>query len=296
MLYPLKFKTITKERVWGSEKWLLSGLEGDLSLVSNGTLKGNNINELIEIFLGELVGERVYEQYGEEFPLLIKILNIQDPLSLQIHPNDQIAAERHNAYGKHECWYIKKSNKGAKIYLGLKEELTMQELYERCEDGSIESSLNHFTPISGQIVDIAPGTLHSAKGGIELIEVQQNSDITYRVYDWKREGELERQIDIDLAIDCIDYKAHPLQIEKYTRESCTTQHFTVKVFKPENGNDSFDSYDGGFTLYLSIEGGHSIEWSGESVAFSADELILIPASLGSYAIKGEGKVMAIQGI
>ncbi|MFA5714078.1 MAG: type I phosphomannose isomerase catalytic subunit, partial [Bacteroidales bacterium] len=283
-LYPLKFNRIVKESVWGSEKWLLSALEGDLSIVANGALKGNNINELVEIYLGDLIGEPLYEKYGEEFPLLVKILDIEQPLSLQIHPNDATAAERHNAYGKHECWYIKKAKEDAKIHLGLKRELTMEELYNRSQDGTIEQELNILSPNIGEVIDIPPGTLHSAQGGLEVIEIQQTSDITYRVYDWGRESTIGRQIDLDLAIDCVDYGAKEIEENLFQRESCITEHFELRVL--DGGVERYASTEIGFIIYIPIEENYTVEWRDGTIELYPNEVILIPASLGRYKIEG----------
>jgi len=149
-LYPLKFSPILKERVWGGdsiktmpgkeyngdaiigESWELSGVQDDISYISNGFLEGNDINDLIETYLGDLVGDGIYEKYGNEFPLLIKILDIKESLSLQVHPDDEIAIERHQCYGKTECWYILDASPDAKVYLGLNRHLTAQEFYDNC--------------------------------------------------------------------------------------------------------------------------------------------------------------------
>ena len=131
-LYPLKFKPILKERVWGGEVWQISGLDDDTSLVSNGFLRENTINELIETYLGEFTGDAIYESFGNIFPLLVKILQINDSLSLQLHPSDEISLERHDSYGKTECWYILEAKPDSKIYLGLNRDLTPQEFYEHC--------------------------------------------------------------------------------------------------------------------------------------------------------------------
>ncbi len=218
-LYPLKFKPILKERVWGGtklnkifpdekntpnlgESWGLSGVQDDISLVSNGFLQGNDINDLIETYLGDLVGDIIYEKYGNEFPVLIKILDIKDSLSLQIHPDDKTAIERHNSYGKTECWYIMEASSDAKIFLGLNKDLTAKEFYDRCMNDSIVKDLNIITPKKGDIIHIPPGTLHAATGGILVAEIQQVSDVTYRVYDWGREHmkETAREMHLDLAI------------------------------------------------------------------------------------------------
>ncbi|NTV19676.1 MAG: mannose-6-phosphate isomerase, partial [Bacteroidales bacterium] len=139
-LYPIKFNPIVKERVWGSEIWEVSGVDGDISIASNGFLEENDINEITETYLGEFVGDAIYEKFGNEFPVLIKILNINESLSVQVHPSDEIAIERHDSYGKTECWYILEAKPTAKIFLGLNRDLTPTEFYDMCQKDTISEA------------------------------------------------------------------------------------------------------------------------------------------------------------
>lgn len=315
-LYPLKFSPILKERVWGGKKisetfgkgeqesnpigesWEISGVEDDISLVSNGFLAGNDINELVETYLGDLVGDDIYERYGNEFPLLIKILDIKDYLSLQIHPDDVTAMERHNSYGKTECWYILECEPEAKIYLGLSKEMSASEFYDRCKDNSIKEFLNVITPKIGDIIYIKPGTLHAATGGILVAEIQQVSDITYRVYDWGREHDKKsaREMHLDLAIDCINYsKLDPYSLVK-SDGKIDTPYFKINklAIKGEycTESTSFNS----FIIYFCIEGSAVITNGGHSEKLLSGENILIPASMGEYKIKGECLLLEITGV
>jgi mannose-6-phosphate isomerase len=311
-LYPLKFKPILKERVWGGtklhnifqtdehtanlgESWGLSGIQEDISLVSNGFLQGNDINDLTETYLGDLVGDTVYEKYGNEFPVLVKILDIKDSLSLQIHPDDKTAIERHNSYGKTECWYIMEAAPDAKIYLGLNKELTPREFYDRCMNNSIEKDLNIITPRAGDIIHIPPGTLHAATGGILVAEIQQVSDVTYRVYDWGREHKKEtaREMHLDLAIDCINYKYLIPESLLYLEGECETEYFKVKKVKISTPNKKttvdFDSC----IIYFVADGEINIENVNENVSASKGEVVLIPAYLGEYTITGDSELLEI---
>lgn len=312
-LYPLKFRPILKERVWGGkrlskmyniepkseslygESWELSGLEGDESLVSNGFLEGNDINDLVDTYLGDLVGDAVYDYYGSIFPLLIKILEVNQPLSLQIHPDDQTALERHDSFGKSECWYILEAEPTARIYLGLKEELTASEFYKKCHDGTIEESLNVITPKRGDLINIPPGTLHSAKGGILIAEIQQPSDITYRVYDWGREFDAKtaREMHLDLAIDCIDYS--PLYPESLLSldGNCNTPYFSIRIFDISEPVDKSTEPTEGFSLFMLINGSAYIQYQNGTEVLSKGSPILIPASLGEYSVVGRGKIMEV---
>lgn len=314
-LYPLKFKPILKERVWGGDKittllakesigeipigesWELSGVQGDISIVSNGFLAGNEINDLVEVYLGDLTGDAIYESFGNEFPLLIKILDIKEPISLQIHPDNKTAMARHNSYGKTECWYILEAEPTAKIYLGLKKELTPQEFYNHCNDNTIEEFLNVITPSKGDIIHIEPGTLHAATGGILVAEIQQVSDVTYRVYDWGREHnpKTAREMHLDLAIDCINYNVIKPSSIIHKDGSCETPYFKINKVaingKKTMESDLFKSY----IIYFVIEGEAVIQGGNVAETIKRGETILIPAYLGEYFITGNVQLLEITG-
>lgn len=298
-LYPLKFKPILKERVWGGEVWQISGIEGETSLVSNGFLKENSINELVETYLGELTGDAIYESYGNIFPILVKILQINEPLSLQLHPSDEISMERHDSYGKTECWYILEAKPSAKIYLGLSKDLTPQEFYDHCNNDSVEGILNVITPKRGDFIYIEPGTLHAATGGITVAEIQQVSDVTYRVYDWGREHnpETAREMHLDLAIDCINYNKMELRppLYLYDGESVSEEngkrilsdckYFKISLMELKEikrlESDSF----GSFIIYFSTEGEAIIRGGNGEVSIKRGECAIVPAYLGEYTIE-----------
>ncbi|OJV23441.1 MAG: hypothetical protein BGO30_09140 [Bacteroidetes bacterium 41-46] len=298
-LYPLKFKPILKERVWGGEVWQISGIEGENSLVSNGFLKENSINELVETYLGELTGDAIYESFGNVFPILVKILQINDPLSLQLHPSDEISIERHDSYGKTECWYILEAKPSAKIYLGLSKDLTPQEFYDHCNNDSVEGILNVITPKRGDFIYIEPSTLHAATGGITVAEIQQVSDVTYRVYDWGREHnpETAREMHLDLAIDCINYNKMELRAPHYLydgesvseeegkRVLSDCKYFKVSLMELQDikrlESDSFSS----FIIYFSTEGEAIIRGGNGEVSIKRGECAIVPAYLGEYTIE-----------
>lgn len=312
-LYPLKFSPILKERVWGGdsiktklgkehdgdaiigESWELSGVQEDVSYISNGFLEGNDINDLIEAYLGDLVGDSIYEKYGNEFPLLIKILDIKESLSLQIHPDDETAIERHQSYGKTECWYILDASPDAKIYLGLNRHLTAKEFYDKCNDETIVDALNVIKPVPGDIIYIKPGTLHAATGGILVAEVQQVSDVTYRVYDWGREHnpKTAREMHLDLAIDCIDYEK--LDINKYIFKGGSAENPYFKIKRIDitdtykNASYSFPS----FIIYFCTQGEATVINGITTETIKKGEVILIPSEMGEYSIKGKCTLLEI---
>ena len=314
-LYPIKFSPIIKERVWGGETWLVSGVEGDVSIAANGFLEENDINEIIETYLGEFVGDAIYEKFGNEFPLLIKILNINESLSVQVHPSDEIAMERHNSYGKTECWYILDAKPTAKIFLGLNRDLSPSDFYNMCQNDTISEAMNVIVPKKGDFIFIEPGTLHAATGGITVAEIQQVSDITYRVYDWGREHNpaTAREMHLDLAIDCINYNKLDLNAPVFLKSGVFLQTNEVKegrglftnskYFKVEfveiGKKTILESTDFlSFIIYFCIEGEAVVKGEGGSSKITKGESVVIPAYLGEYSIENVGggcKMLEITG-
>ncbi len=319
-MYPLKFKGIFKERIWGGEllsarlgkklpkrtatpigeSWEISGVEGDVSVVSNGGLKGNNLNELTEIYMDELVGESVFERFGEEFPLLIKLIDAADNLSIQVHPDDALAAERHGAYGKTEMWHIIDAEEGAQIFLGFKE-LTSKERYmEYLRDGRLEELLVSYPVKAGETYFIPAGAIHAIGRGVLLAEIQQTSDITYRVYDFNRldsEGK-SRELHTELAIDAIDFSpSDKYNITKSPAEGDAVELQSCKYFASElrsvRGEVELDfSTRDSFTIFVCLGGELTIKSSGnDDVKLCRGESVLLPNSLSSIQLRGEATLL-----
>ena len=236
-LYPFKFIPTASCRLWGGntlvndygkqfvecdedgnevelgadekigESWEIADMGIVDSVVSNGWLAGNTISELMETYLERIVGENVYNFYGRQFPLLVKLLDIEDNISVQVHPDDEIAAERYDSLGKSEIWFIMDVKPGAKIYAGFNREVSAQELYDRCHDGTVEEILNVIYPKKGDSLFITPGLVHAAGGGILIAEIQESSDMTFRLYDWGREFNpaTARPVHLEEAIDMVNY-------------------------------------------------------------------------------------------
>ena len=238
-LYPFKFVPVASPRPWGGdalvkelgkqfvecddegnetvlgadvkigESWELADMGIEDSVVSNGWLAGNTISELMETYMERIVGENVMNFYGRQFPLLIKFLDINDKLSVQVHPDDEVAAERYDSLGKAEIWYVMDAKPGAKMYCGFTRDLTAQEFYDRCKNCTIDEVLNVVYPKKGDVIYLRPGTVHAADGGLLIAEIQESSDMTFRLYDWGREFDpaTARPTHIEEAIDVIDYRA-----------------------------------------------------------------------------------------
>ena len=189
------------------ESWEIADMGIEDSVVSEGWLAGNTLSDLMEIYLEKVVGEDVYKYYGRQFPLLIKFLDIHGKLSVQVHPDDEMAAERYDSLGKAEIWYVMDAEPDAKVYMGFNREVSAQEFYDRCHNGTVDEVLNVIYPKKGDAIYVAPGTVHAAEGGLLIAEIQESSDLTFRLYDWGREFDpaTARQMHLEEAIDLIDY-------------------------------------------------------------------------------------------
>lgn len=323
-LYPIKFEAQPRTRVWGGnnlinklnktflpdkyqiaptekigESWEIFSLCGESSNISNGFLAENTLDDFIETYMGDALGDKIFQYYRGEFPLLIKLLDIQDKLSVQVHPNDEIAFEREDCFGKAECWYILDACENAKIYMGFNKDLTASELYERAKTGNIEEVLNVITPKKGDCFYIEPGTVHAAGGGILIAEIQQSSDITYRIYDWGREynPKTARRMHIEDAIDIINYKKY--QAPKYHIHSsntekeellCTNSNFVIKKLKIDNNKRIYPSLYNSFIIYIAIDGEIEIKTNdNKTYNILAGESLLIPAGMDDFLINSKTK-------
>jgi mannose-6-phosphate isomerase len=319
-LYPLKFDPICLEKIWGGnrlktllgkkynskncgESWEISGVEGNISVVANGFLKGNDLSELIEIYMGELVGDKVYEQFGTEFPLLIKFIDAQDDLSIQVHPNDELSKERHNAFGKTEMWYVVDVAEGALINSGFNQTVDREKYIEYLENGKLTDLLKYDEAKVGDVFFIPAGRVHAIGKGSLVAEIQQTSDVTYRIFDYNRKddkGNL-RELHTDLALDAIDFSYLDDYKTKYIAElnkpteivSC--RYFTTNILefdKPiEKDYNNLDS----FVIYINLEGNFIIETEEGTDQVAKGETILIPASIEFVKLNPQnGKVKLLE--
>lgn len=318
MLYPIKFRPRVKERIWGGhaiaamkagsgarlspdklygESWELSSVSGDVSVVANGFLKGNDLNEIVEVYMGDLVGEKIFERYGIGFPLLVKYLDCNDVLSVQVHPDDTLAAERHDSAGKTEMWYVVDCKPGAALYVGFKNpEITREEYIEAVAKSTLPELLNRIEVSPGDIFFIPAGVVHALGAGIEVIEIQQTSDITYRIYDWDRvdASGRPRELHTALAVDAIDFSADARELHKHYRSSggagaaevISCDYFNASVVEVaselERDRMGIDS----FTVYVCIDGTAEITSEGGSERIARGEAVLIPAEADSVKING----------
>ncbi|HOK60736.1 MAG TPA: mannose-6-phosphate isomerase [Tenuifilum sp.] len=321
-LYPLKFKPILKERIWGGtrlhhsmgkqfpnpeekygESWEVSGVEGDVSVVQNGFLAGNTLNELIEVYMGDLMGESLYERFGEEFPLLIKLIDASETLSIQVHPDDETARERHHAYGKTEMWYIIDADRDALIYTGFEKDITREEYIQAVKEGNLERYLHREKAIPGDVFFIPAGRVHAIGKGVLLAEIQQTSDITYRIFDWNRvDGSgKSRELHTELAVDVIDFarvrnpKSHPVDEVNKTSELSACKYFTVNRLTFNNAMQRDYNMLDSFVIYLCVEGECSVVYaSGSSERLTKGETLLLPADLKDIILRPQGKCSLLE--
>ena len=293
---------LAKDKLYG-ESWDLSSVKGDISVVANGMLKGNNLEEIIEVYMGELVGENNFERYGLEFPLLIKYLDCNDKLSVQVHPDDALAEERHNSFGKTEAWYIADCKPGAAIYLGFKDlNITREEYISAVSESRLEELLNRVEVKKGDVFFIPAGTVHALGAGIEVVEVQQTSDVTYRIYDWDRvdASGKGRELHTALAVDAIDFEADAEVLHKQYNLSkggeskvIESPYFTMVIHDVDAVKYLDRSMLDSFIVYICLSGSATISIDGGKEELTAGELVLIPAEACEVAIEGNAQLMEV---
>jgi len=319
-LYPLKFETVLKEKVWGGsalgtrfnkathgsqhigESWELSAISDNQSVINNGFLAGNNIEELIEVYMGDITGDTIYEKFGNEFPLLIKFIEAQEDLSIQVHPGNDLAKKRHNAYGKTEMWYILESKKGSKIYTGFKEGVTREIYEEALRNGTIEEILNVESPEPGDTFYTPAGRVHAIGAGVVLVEIQQTSDITYRIFDWNRKGtgKEKRELHTDLALEAIDFSQAgngKTRIEAEINKSedlvdCEFFHTKILSFNKPISKEYY--FNDSFVVYICTEGEFLLCWDNTSERVTKGETVLLPAMIKEVTLKPFGQATLLE--
>ncbi|WP_372974380.1 type I phosphomannose isomerase catalytic subunit [Muriicola sp.] len=312
-MYPLKFHPIMKERLWGGtkladqlhkpstsditgESWELSGVEGDVSIVANGPLKGNSLNELIQKRGEELLGRSVVERFGKEFPILIKFIDAKQDLSIQLHPHDELARSRHNSFGKTEMWYIMDAEDDASLIVGFNQPMTREKYIRSLEDKSLLDYMNYEKVKPGDTYFINTGKIHAIGAGVLLAEIQQTSDITYRVYDFDRrdkEGNL-RELHTDLALDAIDFdQKDDFRVTYDRNEEEVNPMVDCPYFKTNYLNLSKDFVidtreRDSFTILMCVQGDADVANEKGSASLTKGETLLLPACSGKIEICSKG--------
>ena len=316
MLYPLKFTPIMKDRLWGGDKlqrlfnkpsktdttgesWELSAVKGDVSIVSNGKLQGKSLQTLIDEFGAELMGQSVIDRFGKEFPILIKFIDAKQDLSIQLHPNDELAKERHDSFGKTEMWYIMDADPGAKLIVGFDKNVEKQEYATSLENNTLLNLLNYEEVNEGDTFFINTGKIHAIGAGVMLAEIQQTSDVTYRVFDFNRKdknGNL-RELHTELAIDAIDYeKKDDFKVDYANKTNTVNKMVDCPYFKTDylhltqNMSQDVSAVDS-FIIYMCVKGEATITNDWGSVQVKKGETVLLPAASKAVEISTDGATL-----
>ena len=320
-LYPLKFEPIFKEKIWGGNKlntilgknlhqnkkigesWEISGVKDNISVVSNGQLAGNNLQELVEIYMGDLVGDKVFEKFGIEFPLLIKFIDANKVLSIQVHPDDILAGKRHNAFGKTEMWYIIQADTNSDIITGFKQEINKEQYQKHFREGQLTQILNIENAEAGDVFFIPAGRVHATGKGILLAEIQQTSDITYRIYDWDRKDKNgnSRELHTELALDAIDFSTYDNYKTPYKKTKnqsvsiAECKYFRTSILDFNKPIEKDYSLIDSFNIIMCLKGGLLLYYKNDKEQVSPGETVLIPASLDNVIIEplGESKILEV---
>ncbi len=311
-LYPLKFAPIYKEKIWGGTKirdilgmdfsplsncgeaWIVSGYEGQETSVINGFLKHNELNELVEVYMDDLVGDAIYKHFGNEFPLLIKILDSKTWLSVQVHPDDELARERHQSRGKTEMWYVLDAEADAQLIVGFNRKLNKSEYVKYLNEGKIQEVLNFEKVRKGEVYFIPAGRVHAIGPGNLLVEIQQSSDITYRIYDWDRidAAGMQRELHTGEALNALDFNIYPEYRTPYSVKRNATANIIQSPYFITNIIDlhqaglkkDYAALDS-FVIYIAVEGQGKIHSVNENVEIKTGEAVLIPASSTDITIE-----------
>ena len=299
-MYPLKFEPILKQTLWGGDKiipfkhlnsdlkgvgesWEISGVEDNESVVANGPDKGLTLADMVRKYREELVGEANYARFGNKFPLLIKFIDAKQDLSIQVHPTDELAKKRHNSMGKTEMWYVLDCVPGAYLYYGFTHEISKEEFAERIKNNTLTEVLNAVPVHKGDCFFIPSGTLHAICQGIVVAEVQQNSNVTYRVYDYGRVGAdgKPRALHVEKALD-VTLRPPPVKHD-FGNHLAQGEYFTVDA---KNGAFEDTADEKSFVSLLVTDGEGELTCGGETVVVKKGDSFFLPAGSGSYAVRG----------
>ena len=308
-IYPLRFRPIFKDKVWGGtrlkellgkdfdplpncgESWELSGVDGSISIAAGGFLQDNNLKELIEVYMEDLVGEKVFARHGTQFPLLIKFLDTTEPLSVQVHPDDTLARARHGSLGKTEMWVVLHAEPGTEIITGFQQGVGREDYLGHLEKGRLRDILHVEKAMVGDVYFIPAGRIHAIGAGITLCEIQQSSDVTYRVYDWDRpglDGRL-RALHTEQALDAIDfspveaYKTPYSIVPNGSVNLVSCPYFTTNLLVFDQRIESDYYFLDSFVVYICLEGQCVLQYPGGKMVIRAGDTCLLPAEIKQMA-------------
>lgn len=313
MFYPLKFEPVYKDYLWGgrnfeklgrilppgkvAESWEVSAHPDGVSIITNGEFKGQSFPKLLAQYGKEILGEKLPERAYREFPLLVKLIDAQDKLSVQVHPTDEYAQKYEGGYGKNEMWYVLAAEPGAHLIYGLVPGTTKEQFVESIEEDELASCLQAVPVQAGDVFEIPAGLVHGIGEGIILAEIQQSSNLTYRLYDYERlyQGK-PRPLHIEEALAVIDFDAPQTPNKKpaaqtlargavktslVANEYFVVEHYQLKADLPQS------AVGDRFYIYTFLKGSGEIRYPGGKLTIEAAESLLIPAQLGDYSLHGE---------
>lgn len=314
--YPLLFEPIIKERIWGGtklrdllhkpivseisgESWELSTVPGDVSVVANGVLAGNDLNAVVASNPEAVLGKKVVAQFGTQFPLLFKFLDAREDLSIQVHPNDALAKERHNSFGKTEMWYVMQADSGTELIVGFKEDSNADTYQLAVDNHQVVDLLEKHPVQKGDVFFLETGTVHAIGAGALIAEIQQTSDITYRIYDFDRrdaQGNL-RELHTELALDAINYqktasKKTYSQVTNTSNVIVDCPYFTTAIL-PLQGNAVVNQSDETFTVLMVVEGDAELNYVEGTMEIKKGMTVLLPAGLGPVQLEGNAELLEI---
>lgn len=316
-LYPLVFEPILQDRIWGGtklktvlgknnlptdttgESWELSAVEGNVSLVKNGPFAGKPLTELLEKYPAEMLGSKVHEKFGTQFPLLFKFLDAREDLSIQVHPNDELAKKRHNSFGKTEMWYVMQADQDARIIVGFKHKSSPEQYLQHLENKNLIEILNEVKVKEGDVFFLETGTIHAIGAGIMIAEIQQTSDITYRIYDWDRvdANGKSRELHVEQALDAMNYNT--TETQKHYSKSLNTSNTMVDCpyfttnYLPLDGTTGVEKTAESFTVYICTDGEFTIDRQGETYSFKKGDTVLVPAGIKAFTLIGKATLLEI---
>lgn len=311
-LYPLKFQPILKEKIWGGQKlqqqfgkasnskslgesWEISTVPNDVSVVANGHLKGKSLQDLLEQYQSSLLGNKNYKRFGNDFPLLIKFIDAKDDLSIQLHPDDALAKARHNSFGKTEMWYVMQADDDANLIVGFNQKMNKETYLKHLNNKTLTQILNFDKVKEGDTYFIEAGRVHAIGAGVMVAEIQQTSNVTYRVYDWDRKDANgnQRELHNDIAIDAFKFNMEDnFRVAYQKQKNCPNTmvncpFFTTNYLELDSETEKKNDKDS-FIIYMCVDGEVDVSTKTTVDKISKGETILIPAAIKEYKLQTKG--------
>lgn len=311
----VSFHPILKHRIWGGKKlmqhfgkkseqpdqigesWEVSNVHGDVSVVASGKFEGRTLTELVETYQEDFLGPKAWKRFGTDFPILIKFIDADKDLSVQLHPDDTIARKKHNSFGKTEMWYVMGADKNAKLVTGFEDGITLKKYKEHVDSGTLESVLNYEPVTAGDTFFIAPGTVHAIGEGVVIAEIQQTSDVTYRIYDYNRtdaQGNT-RELHQEEALDAINFSARPEECKvSYARSEnkpvslVSCPYFTTVLLELDQNTELSHTDMDSFVIYMCVGGSATVQDASTQIDIRTGQTVLVPAAVKEIKVNTNG--------